>query len=67
MNASPTPQYAVNDIVAVRGTRTLYRIIHVYTCGVCYQLLEHAMFPQRGKVVWEDDIIGVVDPPPAQV
>jgi hypothetical protein len=63
---TPTePRYQANDIVAVRGTRTLYRIMYLYPCGECYQLLEHKIFPQRGMVVWEDDIIGGVDPAPA--
>ena len=59
-------RYRLNDIVAARGTRTIFRIIHVYDCGMCYQLLEHAVFPQGGMIAREDDIIGVLDPPPTK-
>jgi len=60
-------RYQINDIVAVRGRQTLYRIMYRYPCGACYQLLEHRVFPQRGLVVWEDDVIGVVEPIPPKV
>ncbi len=61
MTAREPSRYAINDHVALRGSRALYRVIHVYHCGLCYQVLEEELFSHNTRVVHEDDIIGNVE------
>jgi len=64
VSAVPEPRYALNDLVALCGSRAIHRVVYVYPCGRCYQVLEYALFPPRAQIVDDDDIIGTVETVP---
>jgi len=64
VSAVSEPRYALNNRVTLRGSRAIYRVVYVYPCGHCYQVLEYALFPPRVQIVDDEDIIGTVETVP---